>query len=58
MGYDPFVFSVRRQEGLNLCVLCLVGVYAVMAIENQTPLLKNFTPLTMATASDQNSTIA
>ena len=55
----PLIFvSVRHREGLDFCVLCLVGVYAVMAIENQTPLLKNSDPLTMATASDRNTTIA
>ena len=55
----PLIFvSVHRQEGSDFCVLCLVRVYAVTSIENQTLLLKNSDPLTKATASDQNTTIA
>ena len=50
--------SVRHREGSDFCVLCSVVVYAVTAIENQTPFLKNSQPPTMATASDRNTTIA
>ena len=46
MGYDPSDFC--SCPVWDFYVLCLVGVYAVTVVENQTPLFKNSDPLTMA----------